>query len=126
MGPAICKCTTTVVPVMYMYIALNLHRLFSTYIHNIIHVGLLLYEGTNVSQHWRQGCLSYVYMYLCYNSLVVVEVDLTAAHFQPGKPNYEHVKWSLEERLGEDIRFVLCHSLTGISTINVVGVWCKP
>ena len=63
---------------------------------------------------------------ICVNSLVVVEVDLTAAHFQPGKPNYERVKWSLEERLGEDIRFVLCHSLTGISTINVVGLWCKP
>ena len=45
--------------------------------------------------------------------IIVVEVDLTADHFRPGKPNYERVKWSLEERLGEGVRFVLCHLPAG-------------
>ena len=41
---------------------------------------------------------------------------MTAAHFQPGKPNYDRVKWSLEERSGDDVHFLLCHSPTGIIT----------
>ena len=47
--------------------------------------------------------------------LTVVEIDLTAAHFRPGKPNYDHVKWSLSERMGEDVDFVMCHSVSGTS-----------
>ena len=48
--------------------------------------------------------------------LTVVEVDLTAAHFRPGKPNYDRVKWSLSERMGEDVDFVMCHSASGTCT----------
>ena len=44
----------------------------------------------------------------------VVEVDLLADHFRPGKQNYDHVKWSFEERLGDSVHFVLCHSAAGI------------
>ena len=45
--------------------------------------------------------------------LTVVEIDLTAAHFRPGKPNCYRVKWSLSERLGEDVDFIMCHSPSG-------------
>lgn len=37
----------------------------------------------------------------------VVEVDLKAAHFKPGKANYEHVKQCLNERLEQDVDFLL-------------------
>ena len=47
--------------------------------------------------------------------LTVVEVDLTVAHFRPGKPNYDRVKWSLSERMGEDVDFVMCHTASGTS-----------
>ena len=49
-----------------------------------------------------------------YTIVLVVEVDLLADHFRPSKPNYDRVKWCLEERLGGDVHFVLCHSPTGI------------
>ena len=37
----------------------------------------------------------------------VIEVDLKAAHFKPGKANYERVKRCLSERLSQDVDFVL-------------------
>ena len=54
--------------------------------------------------------------------LTVVEVDLTAAHFRPGKPNYDRVKWSLSERMGEDVDFVMCHSASGTPLTEMLPV----
>ena len=41
------------------------------------------------------------------SSLPAVEVDLAAACFKPGKPNYERVKWCLTDRLGLEALFVI-------------------
>lgn len=45
----------------------------------------------------------------------LVEVDLTASHFRPGKPNYDRVRWSFAKQLGENVRYLLCHLPTGIN-----------
>ena len=46
-------------------------------------------------------------------TLSVVEVDLTASCFKPGKPNYDRVKWSLSEQLNLEVDFILSWSSKG-------------
>ena len=45
---------------------------------------------------------------------LVVEVDLKAAHFKPGKANYERVKQCLDERLNQTVNFVLSWYSQGV------------
>ena len=39
--------------------------------------------------------------------VLVVEVDLKAAHFKPGKANYERVRQCLNERMEQDVDFII-------------------
>ncbi len=43
----------------------------------------------------------------------MVEVDVTARHFRPGKPNYDRVKWSLANHLSREEKFAISWHPTG-------------
>lgn len=53
------------------------------------------------------------YLATC-NYTLVVEVELKAAHFKPGKANYERVKQCLNERLNQEVDFILSWTCQGL------------
>ena len=48
----------------------------------------------------------------------MVEVDLTAPNFKPGKPNYDRVQWCLTGRLGLKADFTIAWTPKGHATIH--------
>ena len=54
----------------------------------------------------------------CIHILLVIEVDLKAAHFKPGKANYERVKQCLNERLNQQVDFII--SWTNQGWLNII------
>ena len=63
----------------------------------------------------------------CYSviaHLAVIELDLTAPHFKPGKPNYERVKWCLSGRLGMEADFVISWTCHGKASVVHSLIYC--
>ena len=52
----------------------------------------------------------------------MIELDLTAPHFKPGKPNYERVKWCLSGRLDMEADFVISWTYNGRLNVASAGV----
>ena len=57
-----------------------------------------------------------------HHTYAVVEVDLTAPNFKPGKPNYDRVQWCLSGRLGLKADFTIAWTPKGLATSLVVIV----
>ena len=62
----------------------------------------------------------------------MVEIDLKATHFKPGKANYERVKRCLGERLNQEVDFIISwtghgeHFVNSWLMIALFVVCCSP
>ena len=61
------------------------------------------YGNIKTSKHYHNSTIVIIAFFFC----SVVEIDLKAAHFKPGKANYERVKQCLNEILNLKVDFIL-------------------